>query len=289
MDFQLLRAAVLASALLALLNPSAAVCQGIDQYFSATGVRVVVLRADEGNLNCRTGSGEEVHFQLDGSRNGTAISSMHPFAVLRDSTWGDTLFLGVTLRTPSSPFAVSQDVSILLELPRGLEWSADIQDGGIEAHNMSGPADLRTRHGTIHLEELDGALTLKTGSGTIYGRDLRGSLLAHCDDGNIDVSGGFERVRALSESGSISLRANPGSRVETEEGTEWYIRTDSGDISVGLPDDLCARIEAQVTDPEDLDWGPRGPASPLASLAARPGHECGIVRLVSRTGRIRLR
>ena len=284
-----LRAADLCLALPLLLLPAAAHCQGIDQYFPASGVRVVVLRADEGNLACRTGSGEEIHFVLDGSRNGTPVSSFHPFAALRDSAWGDTLYLGVTMRSPSSPFAVSQAVSISLELPRGMEWSADIEDGGILARDMSGPANLRTRHGTIHLEDLDGDMTLKTGSGTIYGRDLRGSLLASCDDGNIDVSGRFDRVRILAESGSISLRADKGSKVDIERGTEWYFRTDSGDITLGLPDDLCARIDAPASRAEDMDWGARSPGGPLAAMAARPGRECGVVRLVSRSGRIRLR
>ncbi len=108
------------------------------------------------------------------------------------------------------------------------------------------PADLdvRTGDGGITADGLEGEIHLQTGDGSIEATGLAGQLEANTGDGHMDVRGRFDELDLRSGDGGIEAVAEQGSRVQTA----WSLRSGDGSITLRLPEDLGAELDAHTGD-----------------------------------------
>jgi hypothetical protein len=107
-----------------------------------------------------------------------------------------------------------------------------------------GTLDVRTRDGDIDVAGLQGKIRLRSGDGSIRASGLSGELDAHTGDGDLKVSGKFERLDLHSGDGDVDASVEPGSRLATA----WSLRSGDGDITLRLPEELSADLDAHTGD-----------------------------------------
>ena len=102
----------------------------------------------------------------------------------------------------------------------------------------------RSGDGRISVRDLRGAIAVQTGDGSIRIEDVEGAVDAQSGDGSIVVDGSLTRLRARSGDGSVRVRATAGSLAQDD----WTISTGDGAITVDLPDDFDAELDAHSGD-----------------------------------------
>jgi len=85
---------------------------------------------------------------------------------------------------------------------------------------------------------------VRTEDGTLDFRDVSGQADLETGDGGIVIGGVLSAVRAQTDDGPVTVRAEPGSAV-TEA---WTIRTGDGSVSIDVPDTLGADLDARTSD-----------------------------------------
>lgn len=115
--------------------------------------------------------------------------------------------------------------------------------GDMEMRNIDQTVDVETSGGDIDLIEIGGRISARTSGGDIEGRALGGRVEAETSAGDIeldDVRGG---VQARTSVGDIEIGLTVQD-FDTDYATG--LRTSHGDISLTLPPDLPASIDAEV-------------------------------------------
>jgi Toastrack DUF4097 len=138
----------------------------------------------------------------------------------------------------------SPSVSLVVTAPRRMTLDARTGDGSISADDLAGSIALNTGDGSIRVRRVDGGLTAHTGDGSISISDVNGQLDAESGDGSIDVDGRFEAVNVRSGDGSVRVDASTGSMLKND----WNITTGDGSISVHLPGNIDAELDAHSND-----------------------------------------
>jgi hypothetical protein len=133
---------------------------------------------------------------------------------------------------------------IEVHMPRNADLGVDTGDGSVEADAINGNLDIHTGDGHIRVDGAKGTIRLRTGDGSIEGHDLDGKLEANTGDGHVNLDGRFDALDIKTGDGSITARANPGSKLDTG----WNVRTGDGSVTMSLPGDLQANIEASTND-----------------------------------------
>lgn len=115
-------------------------------------------------------------------------------------------------------------VTYRIRVPRSVTLDADTVNGGIKLTGTRGKAELGTTNGSIQVEEAQGSFDLETTNGAIH--------VAH-------TAGG---VRAATTNGSIDVRLT-----EVPDGEDLSFTTTNGSVTVQLPRDVRASIDAATT------------------------------------------
>lgn len=136
--------------------------------------------------------------------------------------------------------------SIHVELTVPPESDVDLHtgDGRISSHDITGNIRLDTGDGSIRSDNLHGTLRLHTGDGNIEGSLLEGALSADTGNGHIEVSGKFDHVDTRSGDGHIRVSAQSGSHMAAP----WNIHTGDGSVTLALPGDFGAELDAHTGD-----------------------------------------
>jgi hypothetical protein len=117
-------------------------------------------------------------------------------------------------------------------------------DGSIRLEGLSGRLELRTGDGSIRAANVSGDLRLHTGDGSVTVERAEGTLDLDTGDGGVNVTGKLTAVKMHTGDGSIVYRAEPGT-VMTDG---WEISTGDGGISLYLPSDFGAELDARTGD-----------------------------------------
>ena len=122
-------------------------------------------------------------------------------------------------------------------------WAKTVS-GAIQLGNIQGDVEAKTVSGEIQIEQVQGDLAVGTTSGRVALKEIKGIIEAHT------ISG---RVKILNSSGAAkSVRTTSGDIwVELEEiektAPGMLLSSTSGDVSLFLPEDISADIEANTT------------------------------------------
>jgi Putative adhesin len=190
--------------------------------FPLTARPTVVLEVDDGRIQVSAGAGKQVSANV--STTGWRIA---PGEVQVDARQdGDRV--EITVRVPRGHrFAVgARWVHVQLTVPNESDLNLHTRDGSITADGVKGTQRLRTGDGSIEATRLDGSVNLDT------------------RDGKIRVDGRFDLLEARTGDGSIDADARPGSKMTSG----WTLRTGDGTVTLRLPPDLAADLNASTGD-----------------------------------------
>ncbi len=133
---------------------------------------------------------------------------------------------------------------LIVNVPRETDVRAQSGDGSIVIERVTGRIELRTGDGSIRASEISGDLTLDTGDGSITVEGADGKLTVDTGDGSVNVAGRLGSVKLHTADGSVVYRAEPGSTMTDP----WEITTGDGSVSLYLPDDFGAELDAHTGD-----------------------------------------
>lgn len=141
-------------------------------------------------------------------------------------------------------FSRSPSARLIVSMPRRADVRARTGDGAIRVNGIHGRLELRTGDGSIRVADVAGEITLDTGDGSVTVEDAEGTLAIETGDGGMSVSGRFSAVRLRTRDGAIVYRAQPGSSMADD----WDISTGDGSVSLYLPSDFSAELDALTGD-----------------------------------------
>jgi hypothetical protein len=135
-------------------------------------------------------------------------------------------------------------VSLIVTTPRNVNVEASTGDGSISADDLVGTVALHSVDGSIRARRVDGTLQARTGDGSIAISDAAGRVEADSGDGSIELGGRFEALDVRTGDGSVRLDVFDGSALKTE----WSVNTGDGSISLRLPRNFDADLDAHTGD-----------------------------------------
>jgi hypothetical protein len=137
-----------------------------------------------------------------------------------------------------------QRISIIATVPRDLDLYVVTGDGGVRLEELRGRIQIHTGDGRVEASNLRGELSFETGDGGIEALGLDGRLSGSTGDGHMHVQGRFQSLRLHSGDGPVVVEADPGSEVTDE----WRLSTGDGSLTLRLPSELQADLDASTGD-----------------------------------------
>ncbi len=169
----------------------------------------------------------------------------------------------IEVRTPriNVSFGI-HSTHVELQVPRELHAEIHSGDGKITAQGLKGEIHLSTGDGSIEADSVDGTFEAKTG------------------DGHIRASGRWDRLDLETKDGSIEADARGGSKMAAR----WRVTTGDGRVTLRLPDNFTADLDAHTGDGKITVDFPVTLSSKLGGSEARGKLNGGGETLVVRTG-----
>ncbi len=120
---------------------------------------------------------------------------------------------------------------------------AETGAGGITVNSGAGSVEVKADRGDIAINQRKGDVKAETGGGGIKVKDLSGPVVVRTREGKIEISGALGYIEATSESGSIEAELRIA-----DDGVDTHCKllTGSGDVTIYLPKELAATIDAEL-------------------------------------------
>jgi DUF4097 and DUF4098 domain-containing protein YvlB len=138
----------------------------------------------------------------------------------------------------------SPSVSLIVTTPRNVSVNARTSDGSISADDLAGSVELNSGDGSIRTRRIEGSLRARTGDGSISITDAAGRVEADSGDGSVELAGRFDAIDVRTGDGSVRIDVLDGSTLKTD----WSVNTGDGSITVRLPANLDADLDAHTGD-----------------------------------------
>jgi hypothetical protein len=198
------------------------------------------IAADDGDVRVFTADVGQVEMVVESSGYDVEDElelSMTPHGDLVDivaKTREDFRFFDFTIRS----------LQIDIRIPRDADVEIDTGDGSVEVDAVAGVLDVRTGDGSVTVRDASGDVFLQTGDGSIDARGLDGAVAASTGDGSVDLRGRFDAVMVETGDGDVEVTPLPGSQILAP----WHLQTRDGSVTLGVPSDLGAHIDASAND-----------------------------------------
>jgi DUF4097 and DUF4098 domain-containing protein YvlB len=188
--------------------------------YNISGKADLRVDVDDGGITVRAWDRNEISARV--TTHGWQIG---PEVRITEQQSGDRVSLEV--RTPRVHFSVGhRSLKVELQVPRELRTEIHSGDGGISVNGLKGEIHLSSGDGAIEAESLEGLLQAKTA------------------DGHIRASGRWDRLDLETNDGSIEADVRTGSKMAAS----WRVRTGDGHITLRLPQDFSADLDAHTGD-----------------------------------------
>jgi DUF4097 and DUF4098 domain-containing protein YvlB len=201
------------------------------------------LRTFDGTLVVRSWDKNEVLVEIERRAPDQAAAEA---LVVNQTQDGNkiTIEAPTTENRRSVSFGVSQSVNFSVTLPRRVALEASTGDGGIDVSDLQGTIDLNSGDGRIVASHLDGQVKVHTGDGTIRIDQAAGKVDADSGDGSVEVTGRLDELAVRTGDGPVRVDASNGSAMKND----WRITTGDGRISLRVPSDFNASVDASTGD-----------------------------------------
>jgi hypothetical protein len=260
-----------------------------EKRFTVSGTPAVHVTTFDGSIEIRSWDRPDVLVVIE--KRGPTREAVEALKV-KTTQDGDTIELEVQKPAESFTgmgFHVSASAKLIVSLPQKSDIRARSGDGSIQIAHVSGRIDLHTGDGSIRAEDIAGGLSLTTGDGSITVDGAEGRLALETGDGSVNVTGKLAAVRLHTGDGSIVYRSQPGTAMEDD----WDITTGDGTVSLYLPSDFGAELDAHTGDGtirNDLNVAsPESEESNRRTVRGRLGSGGKQLRIRTGDGSIRLR
>ncbi|OFW08174.1 MAG: hypothetical protein A3H96_23430 [Acidobacteria bacterium RIFCSPLOWO2_02_FULL_67_36] len=263
-----------------------------ERRYTVTGIPDVRVTTFDGSIQVRSWDKPEVLVEIE--KRGATREAVEALEIT-SRQHGNTIDLEV--RRPRKEtleigvFGTHRNATarLIVTVPQRANLRARSGDGSIRVERVEGGIDLRSGDGGIRAIDVTGELTIDTGDGSVVVDGLAGSLALQTGDGGIDVTGRPTAIRLHTGDGSIVVRAQPG----TEMTGDWDISSGDGGVSVYLPSDFGADLDAHTGDGvihNDLGLSAeKGGEESRRTLRGRLGTGGRSLRIRTGDGSIRLR
>jgi DUF4097 and DUF4098 domain-containing protein YvlB len=260
-----------------------------EKRFTVRGIPEVRLTTFDGAIELRGSERDEVLVEIE--KRGATKEAVDALQVTSTQEGNR---VEVEVKQPrSESFAIgfggSGSARLIVSLPHRANIVARTGDGSIRLDDLNGRLELRSGDGSIRVANASGEIRLHTGDGSIIVERAEGTLDLDTGDGGVNVSGKMSAVKMHTGDGSIVYRAEPG----TVMSEAWDITTGDGGISLYLPDDFDAELDARTGDgsiANDLTIGAADTVTEQRrALKGRLGSGGKTLRLRTGDGAIRLR
>lgn len=199
------------------------------------------VKTDDGSVRVESGAGPEIEARV--STVGWRIAPGE--VTITESQAGDRVEIAVRLTKDHFGWGRGhRSISVLLRVPKQVDLDVRTGDGGVEVQPVSGHVTISTGDGSITADGLQGEIRLHTGDGSVRATGLQGRLEAGTGDGHINVRGRFDVLVLRTGDGGIDAEVEPGSKIETA----WSLHSGDGGITLRLPADLGADLDAHTGD-----------------------------------------
>ena len=284
----LLAASCLASSCTVTLDSQSEIIRD-EKRFTVKATPSVHVTTFDGSIQIQSWDKSEVLVEIE--KRGPTREAVDSIEV-KSSQDGDSI--EVEVKKPRSAFQVigmrlSPTARLIVWLPKRSDVKARSGDGSIAIEHVNGRIELHTGDGSIRANDIAGELTLNTGDGSVTVDEAEGRLALDTGDGGVNVSGKLSGVRLHTGDGSIVYRAQPG----TAMSEDWDITTGDGGVSLYLPPDFGAELDAHTGDGairNDLNVTPAGSGeADRRTVRGRLGNGGRQLRIRTGDGSIRLR
>jgi hypothetical protein len=237
-----LASAVLASGACAVSVDKEAHIEREQKRFDANGLTDVHLYTFDGNVEVTAWDRPEV--VVDVEKRGEDKEAVAKVQLVADRTGKrvqvEARHTGSGGRVVAFASFTSTTARLTAKVPREVNLVVRTGDGAIVVERMAGRLELRTEDGNIRVLDAPGDLLAESGDGAIECDGVSGRVEARTNDGTVRIAGTPSVVRARSGDGDLVLRIRRGATMADN----WLVATQDGSISVELPEDFDADIEA---------------------------------------------
>jgi hypothetical protein len=212
-----------------------------ERRFSVTGAPDVVLSTFDGAIDVQAWDRPEVLVTIEKQAN--SQEEAKEIKVTFDQAGNR-----VTVKVEASNRVISinsnRSAKVTVSMPRDGNLQAKSGDGSISISGIHGNVSVSSGDGSIKGTSLDGDLTVHTGDGSVTLEDVKGRLELTTGDGGVTVRGALSRLKARTGDGPITVRALSGSSTTDD----WDLTSGDGPMTVELPSDFAAQIDAHTGD-----------------------------------------
>ena len=216
-----------------------------EKRFTVSGTPELRLTTFDGSIEIRSGEAKSIVVEIE--KRGPTKEAIEQLTV--DSKQdGDRIEVAVKRPQHEVEFfgfgRMSSTARLIVTMPRDGHVIAKSGDGSIRIEHVRGRLELRTGDGSIRATDVGGDMVLATGDGSVTIDNADGDLDVDTGDGSVSVAGKLGVVKLHTGDGSITFRAEPGTSMKGD----WSMTTGDGGVSVYLPPDFGAELDAHTGD-----------------------------------------
>ena len=216
-----------------------------EKRFTISGVPEVRLTTFDGAIEIRAGDARAVIVEIE--KRGPTMEALEQLTI-ESKQAGNRI--EVAVKRPANEIVVfgigrlSSTAKLIVTMPREGHVVARSGDGSIRIERVHGRLELRTGDGSIRATDTGGQMVFATGDGSITIDNAEGDLDVDTGDGSVSVAGKLGMVKVHTGDGSITFRAEPGTTMTGD----WSMTTGDGGVSLYLPSDFGAELDAHTGD-----------------------------------------
>jgi hypothetical protein len=241
-----MRHALLAGLALALLAaPSQAAPRIWDQTWNVGRAADVHIKTDDARVRIHAGRRGRVsaHVEYEIKRWGLLFGSSQPGVIFEHK--GDEV--SITLHDPTCigvMGGVDERFTVDVTVPPDVQLAVRTGDGSTDCEPMTGRFTFESGDGAIRAHGLRGEVEVASGDGRVVLEDLDGRLRARTQDGHLVATGRFDSLDLSTGDGRVDASVQAGSRLDSS----WSVETGDGAVSLKIPHDLSAMLDARTRD-----------------------------------------
>lgn len=228
--------------------------------YTVTGPATVRVKVDDSSIRVVTSDTNQVEFRV--TSEGFAAIKIGGKLHIDSQQNGNDVLLTVRLSPQLTILFSTKRLSTEVRMPKNADLELETSDGRVELSNLngnivvhtsngavnasrlSGSINIRSNDGDIVADTLSGEFKLESGNGKVNGTALDGKCEVFTSDGSIHVAGRFDSLDIKSANGAVIARAEPGSKISSA----WSITTKDGSVSLEVPKNLGANLNARTED-----------------------------------------
>ena len=214
-----------------------------EKRFTVSGTPDLHLTTFDGSIEIR--AGEDRHVTIEIEKRGPTQEELDKLQV---DVKQDGDRIDVEVKRPAHEIAfgwgMTPTARLIVTMPKAGNVVAKSGDGSIRIERVTGRLELRTGDGSIKANGIGGDVTLQTGDGSVALDGFTGRLDLQTSDGSVTVAGQPDVAKVHTGDGSITFRAESGAVMKDD----WSFSTGDGSVSLYLPSDFSAELDASTGD-----------------------------------------